>query len=71
MLVGKAEPMLAVHVEDAGDGLLLEPLARVARIGPGAIGQLFRRRRTVLVEVAVPAQAVTEVDAGEVERRDG
>ena len=41
--LGEAEPMVRVDLEQARDGLLLEPLARVALIGPGPGRQLVGR----------------------------
>jgi hypothetical protein len=63
--------MVTIDLEQAGHGLLFEPLARVARIGAGAGSELVRRGGAVIRECAVPAEAVAEVDAGDVERRDG
>lgn len=61
--------MGAIDLEDAGHGLLLEPLARVARIGPGSAGELFRVGRALVGKRSVPAQPITEVDGREVEGR--
>jgi hypothetical protein len=51
---------LWVRPQDAGDGLLLQPFARVALGGTRAGGQLRRGQRR-LGEGAVVAEAVTEV----------
>ena len=56
---GVGDPV--VGHEDAGDGLLLQPLPGVALGGAGAGGQL-RRRQRALGERPVVAQAVPEVD---------
>ena len=63
--------MLHVDLEQAADRLLLEPLARVARIGPGPGGELVGGGGSVIGEGPIPAQALAEVDAGDVEARDG
>ena len=52
-------------LEDACDGLLLEPLADVAGVGACAPGELGGVRRTRLVEGLVEAEPVPEVDARE------
>ena len=63
--------MLRIDLEQAADGLLLEPLARVARIGPGPRSQLVRGGRTVIGQGPIPAQPLAEVDPGDVEAGDG
>ena len=63
--------MLPVDLEQAADRLLLEPLARVARIGPGPGGELVGCGGSVIGEGPIPAQTVAEIDAGDVEARDG
>ena len=44
----EAEAPSVIDLEDGADGLLLEPFARVARIGPGAAGELFGRGRPIV-----------------------
>ena len=58
-------------VEDAGDGLLLEPLAGVARVDAGGRGQLGGGRRPGSAQRPVQAEAVAEVDAEQLERAGG
>ena len=57
-------------VEEAGDGLLLEPLARIARVDAGAVGELLRGQRAVTLERAVEAELDAEVDGEELERAE-
>ena len=59
-----------VDLEDPSDGLVLEPLADVARRGRGGDRQLGRRRRSG-GERRVPAQPVARVDGEEIERGHG
>ena len=59
-----------VDVEEAGDGLLLEPLARVARRDAGAARELAGGQRPALVERAVQAELDAEVDGAELERAE-
>ena len=57
-------------LEEAGDGLLLEPLAGVARCDAGAVGELVRRERAVALERAVEAELDAEVDGEQLERAE-
>ena len=57
-------------LEEAGDGLLLEPLAGVARGDAGAVGELVRRERAVALERAVEAELDAEVDGEQLERAE-
>ena len=70
MCCGEAEPIVRADIEDSAHGLLLEPFARVARIGLGAFCKFIGRCRSIGGEAAVVAQAVAEVDAGQVECAD-
>ena len=56
-----------VHVEDRPDGLVLEPLARVARMDPGPLGQLGRGGRPAVRQGAVQPEPVAEVHGLQVE----
>ena len=60
-----------VDVEQAGDGLLLEPLAGVARRDARPVGELGGRQRPVLGERGVEAELGAEVDGEQLERADG
>jgi hypothetical protein len=68
-MAGRQGEAPVLDLEDAADGLLLEPLVRVARMDTGRLGQLVRRRRAAPGERAVEAQPIAEIDAVEVERR--
>jgi hypothetical protein len=63
--------MLPIDLEQAADRLLLEPLARVARVGPGPRRELVGRGRPIVGEGPIPAQPIAEIDAGDVEAGDG
>ena len=63
--------MIAIDLEDAAHGLLLQPFARIARIGPGPGSELVRGGRPGSGQVSIPAEAVTEVDARDVPGGDG
>jgi hypothetical protein len=56
-----------VDLEDPADGLLLEPLPRVAGVDAGHDGELARCERPLLGERAVQPQAVADVDAEEID----
>ena len=58
-------------LEQAGDRLLLEPLAGVARGDPGPLGQLLRGEGAVALERAVEAELDAEVDGEQLERAEG
>ena len=58
----------SVDVEEAGDGLLLEPLARVARVDAGGVGQLAGGDRAVALDRAVEAEPRAEVHGEELQR---
>jgi predicted ATPase len=58
-------------LEQAGDGLLLEPLAGVARRDAGALGELVGRERPARLERAVEAELGPEVDGEQLERAEG
>ena len=61
-----------IDIEDAGDRLLLEPFAGVARRDPGAFGEGRCRGRPAIGERPVQPEALPEVDRLELERgRDG
>jgi hypothetical protein len=60
-----------VDVEQAGDGLLLEPLLGVAGSDARALRELGAAERTVVGECAVEAELGAEVDRVELERADG
>jgi hypothetical protein len=65
-----------VHVrvvggQEAGDGLLLEPLAHVALGGAGAGGEFTRRRIPAVGECTVEAEPTTEVDRRDLQGVDG
>ena len=51
-----------VDVEDPRDRLLLEPLARVALLRPGRLGEALRGEPAALAQHPVVAEAVAEVD---------
>jgi hypothetical protein len=57
-------------VEHAGDGLLLEPLAGVARRDPGPRGQLGRARGAALGKRPVEPELGAEVDGEQLERAE-
>ena len=59
-----------VDLEEAGDRLLLEPLARVALVDPGRRGELGRRERVGVAQRPVEAEPPAEVDAEELQRAD-
>ncbi len=56
-----------VDVEDPADGLVLQPLACVAGMDAGSLGQLGRGCGTAVCERAVQAEAIAEVDGLQVE----
>ena len=59
-----------VDVDERGDGLLLEPLARVARGDAGRGGELGGGQRTALGQRPVEAELGAEVDRQQVERAE-
>jgi hypothetical protein len=59
-----------VDLEEAGDGLLLEPLVRVAWRDAGGAGQLVRGPRAVLDQGSVEAELGAEVDGEQLERAE-
>ena len=63
----QSKPIVVIDLEDAADGLLLEPLPRIAGVGPGPRGELTGGCRAVGREAGVPSQAIAEVDPGEIE----
>jgi hypothetical protein len=56
--------------QEPADGLLLKPFADVALDGPGDNRQLARRGGALGVERAVEAEPVSDVDGGNLKRRD-
>ena len=65
-------PLAALlDVEQPGDGLLLEPLAGVARRDAGVVGELGGGERAVALERAVEAELRAEVDGEQLERAEG
>jgi hypothetical protein len=50
------------QVEDPARRLLLEPLARVARVNSRGLGQLARRQRPAVGQGPVEAELVAEID---------
>src|SRR5262249_61152475 len=60
-----------VDGQEAGDGLLLEPLAHVALGGAGAGGELTGRRLPAVGECLVEAEPTTEVDRRDLQGVDG
>ena len=62
--------LLVVDAEDPGCRLLLEPLARVARIDVRRLRKLAGRRRAAVSERTVEPEPVAQVDAEEIEGRD-
>ena len=56
-----------VDREDPRDGLLLEPLARVALVGAGLPGEVGRGRLPGLGQRLVQAEAIAQVDGEELE----
>jgi hypothetical protein len=62
--------VLVLDAEDPGRRLLLEPLARVARMDAGRLRQLAGRRRATVSERAVETEPIAQVDAEEIEGRD-
>jgi hypothetical protein len=59
-----------LDVEQAGDGLLLEPLARVARCDAGGAGKPVRGLRAFLDQCPVEAELGAEVDGEQLERAE-
>jgi hypothetical protein len=60
------------RLEDPGDGLVLEPLADVARVGSRRLRQLGRGRGAAGAQRLVEPEAVAEVDGVDVvEAEDG
>ena len=59
-----------VHLENAGDRLLLEPLARVALVGSGRLGELARRHVTLVDQRPVVPESISEVDGEELVRAE-
>ena len=55
------------HVDQAGDGLLLEPLAGVARVRAARGGDLGDVERAATVQQVVEAELVADVDREDVE----
>ena len=66
---GQREAPLVV-VDQAGDGLLLQPFARVAGRDAGAVGELVRRERAVALERLVQPELGSEVDGEQLERAE-
>ena len=68
-----ARPALrgVVDLEDAAGGLLLQPLAGVARVDPRPRGELAGRQRPRVGERPVEAQPVPQVDGEHVHRGEG
>ena len=60
-----------VDLEDAGRGLLLEPLARIALVNAGGVREAARRERPRVGQRTVEAQPVAEIDPVEVHRAEG
>ena len=73
--MGVAEPVAPLvrsdrrveHVDQAGDGLLLEPLAGIARVGAARGGDLGDVERAATVQQVVEAELVADVDREDVE----
>ena len=59
-----------VDLEEAGNGLLLEPLARVALVDPGGRREPAGRQRPGVAQRAVEAEPPADVDAEELQRAD-
>ncbi len=59
-----------VGFEQSRDGLLLEPLARVARRDARAVRKVARGQRSVLGKGAVEAELGTQVDGEQLEGAD-
>ena len=59
-----------VGFEQSRDGLLLEPLARVARCDARAVGKVARGQRSVLGKGAVEAELGAQVDGEQLEGAD-
>jgi hypothetical protein len=57
-----------VDIDDAGDGLVLEPLAGVSHVDARTLGEVGRRRGPAIGERLVQTEALAEVDRLEVER---
>ena len=55
--------MRIFDIEDAANGLLLEPLPRVALVDACSISKLGSRQRTTVCERLVETQPVADVDA--------
>ena len=55
-----------IDLEDAGRRLLLEPLARIALVHAGRLGEAARRERPRVGQSAVEAEPVAEIDPEEV-----
>lgn len=68
-LVGR--PVRLLGDEEAGDGLLLQPLARITLGDARTFGERRRRQRAIRHERGVQAQFLPDVDAEELERLDG
>ena len=60
-----------VDIDDAADGLVLEPLAGVPHMDAGTLGEVGRRRGPAIGEGLVQTEALAEVDRLEVERPEG
>ena len=60
-----------VNLEDAGRGLLLEPLPRIALVHAGGVREATRRERPRVGQRPVEAQPVAEIDAVEIHRAQG
>jgi hypothetical protein len=59
-----------VHVEQPGDGLLLQPFLGIALVDAGPAGELRRRGRPAQREGAVQPEPVAEVDVEQVDRTE-
>jgi hypothetical protein len=67
---GLGRRVSVIDVDHAGDGLLLEPLAGVARRDAGGLGQLARGQRPEFVQRAVQTELRAEVDGAQLQRAE-
>ena len=56
-----------VHLQDPGHRLLFQPFPDVSGMDPGSPSQLVRCLRTLLRQLSVQAEAISEVDGQEIE----